>query len=467
VVRLSVGQKDRILFRYFHPGNFVPNLNGMNPNSQIGLFTVSAAIAVVLMACTGAAAAATPSDCPSVKPQLQASTGSVRKGSKLALTGSGCQGLGVVIQTKRASAWKVVAQQTVPAEGTFAVCTKPPVTQGVASFRAVAAGTASRTVRVKVKPTGPPTSCTPSDPAPAPAPTPTPTPTPTPPAPDPTPQPSACLLSQPSATIGFALSGCQTVASDTASSQDPTSFWGTIECANSSRYQWNQTGGDPHAAATGAQGNTAYRKMTILNGDDFYGSRCELGQNDWRYGPTAFYHEGERRATFMSARLPSNFVLDRNSWQVVMQMKQAQPSNNGGGTPVIELDAYNGRWHLLQSASPGPSSDSNELWSAPATAGTWTRFGFDVNYSQDPSKGSIQVHVDLNGDGDDADAGERSPVIHTHTLKYETGSGSYGIPAGSSIPSHLRVGLYHDPGYSCPAPSGCSVDIDNVQVLKP
>jgi hypothetical protein len=59
--------------------------------------------------------------------------------------------------------------------------------------------------------------------------------------------------------------------------------------------------------------------------------------------------------------------------------------------------------------------------------------------------------------------------MRTYTLKREIrGGGRDGIAPGKSIPSHLRAGLYHDEGYSCPESSGgCSVDVDNVQVVRP
>ena len=42
-----------------------------------------------------------------------------------------------------------------------------------------------------------------------------------------------------------------------------------------------------------------------------------------------------------------------------------------------------------------------------------------------------------------------------------------GLKPGQPIPSHLRAGIYHDPLIPCPSPTGCSVDIDNVQVIRP
>ena len=148
-----------------------------------------------------------------------------------------------------------------------------------------------------------------------------------------------------------------------------------------------------------------------------------------------------------------------------MQMKQTQPSANGGGTPVISLEARNGRWNLIQSNSPGHSSDTHVLWSAPAQTGVWTRFAFDVVYSQDPAIGSIRVSVDLDGDGDSLDPGEQSPTFQTYTLKYETANGDH-LDAGDSIPSHLRVGVYHNSAIACPSTGTCSDGVDNVQVVR-
>jgi hypothetical protein len=75
--------------------------------------------------------------------------------------------------------------------------------------------------------------------------------------------------------------------------------------------------------------------------------------------------------------------------------------------------------------------------------------------------------VDLNGDGDFSDPGELSRVFHTYTLKIQVPGPVTDIAPGHPIPSHLRAGLYHNSSIPCPAPAGCSVDIDNVQVLRP
>jgi hypothetical protein len=259
--------------------------------------------------------------------------------------------------------------------------------------------------------------------------------------------------------------GCTPRIDDTGSTGDAASIWGKIDCEDTSRHQL-AAGGDPHVAASGyAQSSDAFRRLTVFDGDDVWGERCELGLNSHETGPTAIFREGERWITFASLRLPDSYP-QTDTWQVVMQMKQTQPSANGGGTPVIAMNARNGEWRLLQSNSPEASSDSHVVWAAPNQIGTWTRFAFDVTYSQDHTRGLIRVYVDLNGDGDAVDAGEQSSPIQSYTLKRETvgGSAADGIAPGESIPSHLRLGIYHDTAVNCPA--GCSIDVDNVQVVR-
>jgi hypothetical protein len=294
---------------------------------------------------------------------------------------------------------------------------------------------------------------------PKPAPIPVPTPVP---APEPAPEAGGCALTATSTVSALSMTApaCGEVASDTGTSSSPLPFWGSIQCASESRYSYFTSGGDPEPTAYGSsQGNEDFRRLTVFDGDEFSGERCELGLNSTR-GPTAFYREGEHRVTYYSERLPSNFPLSANSWQTVMQMKQAQPSHDNGGGVALEMEARQGKWVA--------SALWHEIASFPARANTWTRFAWDVYYSRDPSQGWVQISADLNGDGDFDDPGERSPVIHTATMATEiAGYPGDGIAAGAGIPSHLRLGIYHDPAIACPAPSGCSIDVDNVQVLAP
>src|SRR5690242_8205820 len=68
------------------------------------------------------------------------------------------------------------------------------------------------------------------------------------------------------------------IASDTAANPNPDPFWGRSYCANDQRVQQFTSGGDPHPTLTGApQGDGAFRRLTVFDGDDAFGERCELG----------------------------------------------------------------------------------------------------------------------------------------------------------------------------------------------
>jgi Ca2+-binding RTX toxin-like protein len=276
--------------------------------------------------------------------------------------------------------------------------------------------------------------------------------------------------------------GCRLVSSDTSSTANPESRWGRIDCESDSRASVVASGGDPHLMATAVpQGNSAYRSLSVLDGDDISGERCELGRNEQRYGSKGgkgtfqLYREGERRITFASFRLPADFPTSTSRFQNLLQMKQSQPSDNGSCPPVLSLQVRTGEWWLQHAGSPGPCGESlsETLWRAPAVTGVWARIAMEVTYSQHSDQGMVKLYIDRNGDGDALDPEEQSPNITTHTLKYETpdhhgaANDTDGLAPGDSIPSHLRIGPYHDPSIDCPAPSGCSLQVDNVQVVGP
>jgi hypothetical protein len=292
-------------------------------------------------------------------------------------------------------------------------------------------------------------------------------------APAPPPDPpvvAGCPIARPGTTIQATMPDCPVVTSDTAGDPDPIPFWGRIDCQEDSRYEWRPADGDPHLTATGEdQGNEAFRQESVLDGDDISGERCELGY-DWNSptdpgtgvkgpGPTVLYHEGDRRVTFISLRIPPEWDVSDPDWRVVFQMKQVEPFNTDQLASMFQLEVRGGNWVL--------ASNWHDLWSVPATPGVWTRFAFDVTYSTDPAKGSIRAYVDLDGDGGFHGLGEQSPVRRVPTLLVETAGPKHLIPPGGSIPSHLRAGLYQNPNYSCPPPAGCWMQLDNVQVLGP
>jgi polysaccharide lyase-like protein len=288
----------------------------------------------------------------------------------------------------------------------------------------------------------------------------------------------SCPIEQSGSKLGYVAPRCRVLASDTAADPDAHHLWGArYGCASDDRVADLPSGGDPRPTAVGTpQGNSSFRRLTVLDGDDYSGERCELGYNTWNagqaspanpYGTFYNYYEGFRRTTYFSVRLPDNFPLGATSWQGIGQMKQSGGSDGSAGTPVLSFSAYNGVWSFWHTY-PNDLSQDFELWWVPAQKNVWTRIAVDAYYSQFVDRGWIRYYVDANGDGDFRDRRERSPVFHTNTLKREIpGTTDDGLAAGDSIPSHLRMGIYHASSIPCPRPAGCSLDIDNVQVLEP
>jgi Polysaccharide lyase len=236
---------------------------------------------------------------------------------------------------------------------------------------------------------------------------------------------------------------------DPATDPDPYPLWGDVDAVSPTRHQWFSSGGPDGGP---------FRRLTARDGDLYHGNseRAELGNSSYlldshhRLKTFYLYRAGMRRVTSYWMRLPTSFPISTDDWQVVMQMKQSEPATNADGTPVIALQATHGRWVLKQSASSGLSEKTRVLWSAPAEVGVWTRVVVDATYSTDPKRGRFKITV----------GSASSPVIHTYTLKRELSPPGEGLRPGDPIPSHLRLGIYHDPVLP-----GTSVDISKVRVL--
>ena len=244
--------------------------------------------------------------------------------------------------------------------------------------------------------------------------------------------------------------GCQLhlLKEDMATEPDPRALWGDIDAVSPTRAQW--------FAAGGPDGGP-FRRLTALDGDLYHGNseRAELGNSnylldDGRLDTFYLYRAGMRRVTSLWMRLPPTFPMNTDQWQVVMQMKQTDPATNADGTPVIALQATEGQWLLKQSSSTGPSNDTRILWRTPARVGVWTHISVDATYSTDPSAGRFAMTI----------GSASSPVLHTYTLKSEVSPAGPELRAGDPIPSHLRLGIYHQPTLP-----GTSVDLAQIQIF--
>jgi Polysaccharide lyase len=244
--------------------------------------------------------------------------------------------------------------------------------------------------------------------------------------------------------------GLQLLKEDLGTAPDPMSLWGDIDAVSPTRHQWVSSGGPDGGA---------FRRMTAKDGDLYHGDseRAELGNSNYQLNSDGslktfyLYQEGQRRVTSYWMRLPTDFPIDdMEHWQVVMQMKQSEPATNADGTPVISLQAIEGNWILKQSTSSGVANSTRYVWTTPARVGVWTHIVVDATYSSDPAKGLFQITI----------GGVTSPVFHTYNLKKEVSPAGPGLRVGDSIPSHLRLGIYHDT-----VMPGTSVDIADVQVF--
>jgi hypothetical protein len=253
----------------------------------------------------------------------------------------------------------------------------------------------------------------------------------------------------------FTLASC-TGRTDTPSPGDFQDLWGLASgMASPARAEY---------FATGGPADGPYRRCTARDGDNISGERCEYAYNsrcsglaspDNHYGTFWLYQPGLREGTAFDMRLPADFPISTNSWQVVMQMKQTGPSTGSGGSPVLALEA---RQNQFQVSSYGTDATPN-LPRFPATLGVWHHFEWDVTYSANPLIGSVKLTMD----------GVASGTTYTQTLKPEESPGVVDsrpdcppIQPGEPIPSHLRLGIYHDP-----ALPGTHVDIANVKTIAP
>ena len=127
-------------------------------------------------------------------------------------------------------------------------------------------------------------------------------------------------------------------------------------------------------------------------------------------GTFALYREGQHRITFIVRALSKDASRrDAGVWQAVMQMKQTQPADNGGGGPVLELDIDRGSLRLI--------NRWQQVWSTRAPVkNRWIRYALDVRYSPDAATGRLKLYVDRNGDGDALDRGEQSPRLRLPTM---------------------------------------------------
>lgn len=236
---------------------------------------------------------------------------------------------------------------------------------------------------------------------------------------------------------------------DDCTNPDPKSIWNL-----GGPFDQEGTGAIRHFTIGGPD-NAPYRTITTS------GKRWELGYNTWKGttdGPPLQdvtqrasqlrtfwnYCEGDHLVTEWWMRLPADFPLETTSWQNIAQMKQAGPYPSSPSVlPVLHFEA---RRNALE-VSNYDTASGNALLGCPLSKEVWTPCRAEVIYSSDPAKGRVQLTVGNN----------QSPAKNMRTLD----NNPINPPFSSWQPSHLRLGLYHDP--SLP---GSYVDYSDIRISQ-
>jgi hypothetical protein len=196
--------------------------------------------------------------------------------------------------------------------------------------------------------------------------------------------------------------------------------WASWSCADASHVQ--------EVSSPAIQGRKAY-ELTVHDGDNAYGERCELGNgNPGRSGFPLFQNGDERWISF-SVYLPDNYPINTPNWNVMFQIHQ----EGDGGCPPVALDVENGQFKLYNSARRTYVTDTVEKWHAPAHLNQWTKFTIHLKNSPDDNTGFVELYSDLGGQGME----QVMPRTYMHTMTARAD--------GSAMINHARIGIYRNP----------------------
>ena len=232
------------------------------------------------------------------------------------------------------------------------------------------------------------------------------------------------------------------------------------------------TGGDTHPRGDGAQqADTAYRKLTVVDGDDFYGERAMLGRNWWANGENSGPSQtngafalgregGTTRSLFGRCASRQDFRWPRTPGNKIPNGSRPSPTPMLTLPPVTRMEtASHSRCSCMAISSgfrPG-GSRGGPLRRLRRTAG----FG---SPPMSPSR-SGQGWARLRSLSTATLTATFSTSVKTPTCvawshTQCTTTADNGLAAGGSIPAMLALGVYHNPS----AFGTTSVELDNIQV---
>jgi hypothetical protein len=196
--------------------------------------------------------------------------------------------------------------------------------------------------------------------------------------------------------------------------------WASWSCQDSSRFG--------EVSSPVAQGGKAY-KLTVQDGDNSWGERCELGDGNPTRNGFPVFHEGDDVWISFSVYLPDNYPINTPDWNVMFQIHQ----EGDGGCPPIAMHVEDGEWKLFNSSRPTYVLDTVEKWHAPAERNRWTKFTIHLMNSGDDNKGFVELYSDLAGQG----MQQVMPRTYMHTMTVRSD--------GSPMTNHARIGIYRNP----------------------
>src|SRR4051794_9349845 len=195
--------------------------------------------------------------------------------------------------------------------------------------------------------------------------------------------------------------------------------WANFSCASPDRVS--------EVSDPVAQGSSAYR-VDLHDGDDSFGERCELGMSAPTKPGFPLFSEGDERWIGYQVYIPAGFPSDGSRYVDITQFKQV----NDLCAPALSVHVENGELLLFHSADNRSSCGGEPLWRGPMAYGRWVKLLFHVQWSSDPSQGSVELLGDLDGGG----LKQLLPPTRMFTMKMD--------PVGATLPVGTRLGIYRD-----------------------
>jgi hypothetical protein len=220
------------------------------------------------------------------------------------------------------------------------------------------------------------------------------------------------------------------VRSDPGIDPNPENLWGDIQCQVDSRYEHHATGGPDGGP---------WRQLTVLDGDDFFGERCELGRNTRRYGRSSatdhrgtfnLFRNGTRRIIDWYFKLMPGFPVTKQN-STIFQLKHTCPCDSITPNPEVQLMPKLPKLYL-RVRSNDTNTSRFDRWSTRVQTGVWYHATFDITFHTTEAVGRVQLTID---DVDGVADARSSPTLSLSTINRDDGRPS---------PDHLRMGHYRN-----------------------